>query len=442
MSRPAEIWPMNCSKPSAVSYQLSARKVAAGFSLRKSSAVSAQVKIHRAGWVFPVSSAPVSDGAVVVANGRIEAVGRFKDIRNTYTGDVVDHGEAGILPALVNAHTHLELAALRGRVSGKDGFVNWVRGLIKVRENIPPAEIEKAITNELVAMRRRGVGLIGDVGNTRMAYELCRKKGEDIVFFHEFIGFNRVKTAKAKEMLAEAGKSHETDNAFHVAAHAPYTVSAELFSALKSWANKRGKMLSVHLGECPEEQELLAHGNGPLKDLLRERSAWDDDFIPPGESVVSYLDKLGVMDSNTVCVHLVHLSEEDMEILAARRVKCCLCPRSNLFLNVGFPKVEKILAYGLCPALGTDSLASNESLSILEEMAAIRKHVPGLAPEKILEMATLNGARALGREDRLGSLTPGKGAGMISVPAGGEGSREALEGIIAGAATIPVHWIH
>ncbi|MDD5153728.1 MAG: amidohydrolase family protein [Desulfovibrionales bacterium] len=432
---------MNLFKPSAISYQLSAQGVATGFSLRKSSAVSAQVKIHRARWVFPVSSAPVSDGAVMVADGRIEAVGRFKDLKDTYSGGVVDHGEVSILPALVNAHTHLELAALRGRVSGKDGFVNWVRGLIKVREDIPPAETEKAITSELAAMRRRGVGLIGDVGNTRMAYELCRKQRENIVFFREFMGFNREKTARAKEMLAEAGKSHETDDAFHVAAHAPYTVSAELFSALKSWANKRGKMLSVHLGECPEEQELLAHGNGPLKDLLRERSAWDDGFVPPGKSAVAYLDKLGVLDSNTVCVHLVHLSEEDMAILAARRVKCCLCPKSNLFLNVGFPKVEKMLAYGLYPALGTDSLASNEGLSILEEMAAVRKHVPGLAPEKILEMATLNGARALGREDRLGSLTPGKEAGMISVPAGGESSREALEGIIACTTTVPVKWI-
>jgi cytosine/adenosine deaminase-related metal-dependent hydrolase len=401
-------------------------------------------KIHRARWVFPVSSAPVSDGAVVVADSRIKAVGRFKDLKGAYSGGVVDHGEVSILPALVNAHTHLELAALRGRLSGKDGFVNWVRGLIKVREDkdIPPAGIEKALTDEVAAMHQRGVGLIGDVGNTRIAYELCQKQRENIVFFREFMGFNREKTAKAKEMLAEAGKSHETDDAFHVAAHAPYTVSAELFSALKSWANKHGKMLSVHLGECPEEQELLAHGNGPLKDLLRERSAWDDDFIPPGENAVSYLDKLGVLDSNTACIHLVHISEEDMAILATRRVKCCLCPRSNLFLNVGFPKVEKMLAYGLYPALGTDSLASNESLNILEEMAAVRKHVPGLAPEKILEMATLNGARALGREDRLGSLTPGKGAGMISIPAGGESSREVLEGIIDGAATIPVRWIH
>jgi cytosine/adenosine deaminase-related metal-dependent hydrolase len=401
-------------------------------------------KIHRARWVFPVSSTPISDGAVVVADGRIEAVGRFKDLKGTYSGDVVDHREVSILPALVNAHTHLELAALRGRLSGKDGFVNWVRGLIKVREDkdIPPAGIEKALTDEVAAMHQRGVGLIGDVGNTRIAYELCQKQKIKTIFFREFLGFNREKTAKAKEMLAEAGKTDETDNAFHVAAHAPYTVSAELFSALKTWANKHGKMLSVHLGECPEEQELLAHGNGSLRDLLRERSAWDDDFIPPGEKAVSYLDKLGILDSNTLCIHLVHISEEDMAILAARGVKCCLCPRSNLFLNVGFPKVEKMLAYGLYPALGTDSLASNESLSILEEMAAVRKHVPGLAPEKILEMATLNGARALGREDQLGSLTPGKGAGMISVPAGGEGSREALEGIIDGAATIPVRWIH
>ncbi len=427
---------MNLFKPSV-------QGVAKGLSLRKSSAVSAQVKIHRAKWVFPVSSLPVSNGAVVVADGRIEAVGRFKDLKGTHSGDdVVDHGEVSILPALVNAHTHLELAALRGHLSGKDGFVNWIRDLIKVRADIPPAETEKAITNELAAIDQRGCGLIGDVGNTRIAYESCQKQRIKTVFFCEFLGFNREKTARAKEILVETGKYHETNDAFHVAAHAPYTVSAELFSALKSWANKHGKMLSVHLGECPEEQELLAHGNGSLRDLLREHSAWDDDFIPPGENAVSYLDKLGIMDSNTVCVHLVHLSEEDMTILAARRVKCCLCPRSNLFLNVGFPKVEKMLAYGLYPALGTDSLASNESLSILEEMAAVRKHVPGLAPEKILEMATLNGARALGREDRLGSLAPGKGARMISVPASGESSREVLEGIMDGAATIPVRWIH
>lgn len=396
--------------------------------------------IHRAKWVFPVSSPPISNGAVAVSDGHIKAVGCFKDLKGIHD-NVFDHGEGSILPALVNAHTHLELAAMHRRLSGQDGFVNWIRNLIKMRADITPAETEKAITNELAAMHRRGVGLMGDVGNTQIAYEPCRKEGIETIFFREFLGFNQEKTKKAEEMLAEIGRSHEIEDSFHVAAHAPYTVSARLFSALKSWANVHRKMLSIHLCECPEEQELLIRGNGFLKDLLIEHSAWDNKFRPPGENAVSYLDKLGVLDANTVCVQLVHLSEKDMATLATRRVKCCLCPRSNLFLRVGFPNVEKMLACGLCLALGTDSLASNDSLSILDEMAAIMKQMPNLPPERMLEMATLNGARTLGQGHRLGNLASGKEAKMIFIPGDGRNSQEVLENIIDYAPTIPVHWI-
>ncbi len=419
MNRPGGIWPMTCSKH------------------RRGNAVT-----HRARWVFPVSSPPICNGAVVVSDDRIEAVGGFRDLKGGYSNNVIDHGEGSILPALVNAHTHLELAAMRGRISAREGFVNWIRELIKTRQDVTPAETEKAITDELATMHERGVGLIGDIGNTEMAYSLSRRQGLEAVFFLEFLGFNREKTETSKKKLAQIGKSYEIDGSFNIAAHAPYTVSAELFCIIKAWANKQGKLLSVHLCECQEEQELLIGGNGFLRDLLKENAAWDDEFKPPGESAIPYLNRLGILDSNTICVHLVHISEEDMTTLATRRVKCCLCPGSNLFLQVGFPDVGKMLAYGLRPALGTDSLASNYSQSILEEMATLMKHVPVIPPEQVLEMATLNGARTLGQENRLGSLTPGKKAKMIFVPGDGTSSQDVLEKIIDRAHTTSLYWIN
>ncbi|MFH1147045.1 MAG: amidohydrolase family protein [Pseudomonadota bacterium] len=401
-----------------------------------------RIRIYRAKWVFPVSSDPIEDGAVVVSANEIRDVGRFREIETTWSGEVIDNGPGAILPAFVNAHTHLELSVMRGRLSGEGGFAGWIRQLIELRGKLSREEIGKAIRDELASMNKQGIRLVGDTGNTPASFQPCRDaRGIETVFFREYLGFNETRTKEAKNTLLKTGDLFDYDDSFHLAAHSPYTVSEELFRFLKQWTNKHGKMLSVHLGESVEESEFLTHGNGPLMDLLIERSAWNEKFEPPGKTPVSYLDRLGVLDRNTICVHLVHLSQEEMKTLAERRVRCCLCPRSNLFLRVGFPNISGLLDHGISPALGTDSPASNDSLSMLDEMACVHKHEPGIPPEDILKMATLNGACLLDRDYRLGSLAPGKDSEMIFIPVEEKTFRGALEFLMDNSKTVSVSWI-
>ncbi len=215
-----------------------------------------ELNIHRAKWVFPVSSPPIQDGAVVVSEGTIRRVGRFTDLKALCTGVVTDHGEGSLLPALVNAHTHLELSAMRGKLSGQRGFVNWIRDLIELRPTITAQEQETGIRDGLRAMHRQGVGLVADVGNTLSAYRLGQEDTcIEAVFFQEFLGFSRERAVAAEALLNDLDTRCQLDDSFHLAAHSPYTVSRNLFHALKIWTDLRGKMLAVHVGESPEEEE-------------------------------------------------------------------------------------------------------------------------------------------------------------------------------------------
>lgn len=402
--------------------------------------MSGKVRIHRAKWLFPIISPPVEDGAVAVRNGIIEKVGRFKELRGM-GGDISDHGEGVIWPALVNAHTHLELSAMGGRVSGERGFASWVRELIELRGKLLKEDVEKAVHEALSEMYSQGTGLAADTGNSLLAHDIGRgQQNIDIEFFFEFLGFNREKTEAARILLDEMVFYLEREPHFHLAAHAPYSVSAALLDELKRRSKENGKMLSMHLGETLEEKDFLKNSSGDLKELLKDRSAWDSEFKPLEEEPVFYLKSLGILDKATICVHLVNLTEKELTALAESGAKICLCPRSNVFLGVGFPRIERMLELNMRPALGTDSLASNCSLSILDEMVAVATYAPSVPLEKILEMATINGARALGRQD-FGSISPGVKAKMFFVPLKAESAGQALEKILSGNDSISVSWI-
>jgi cytosine/adenosine deaminase-related metal-dependent hydrolase len=205
----------------------------------------------------------------------------------------------------------------------------------------------------------------------------------------------------------------------------------------------RKSVFSIHVAESAEEIEFLQTGTGSFRSFLESRGAWDNSFNPPGTGAVHYLEQLGVLDHRTLCVHVVHIDEQEIEILANKQVNVCLCPGSNRHLGVGKAPVKQMLSAGILPAIGTDSLSSNKTLNVWREMQILREDHPGLMPQDVFAMATIGGAVAWGRDDELGSLSPGKSAFFLSIESKDsfDSDLEVFDFLTAAGDSIQVDWV-
>ena len=402
---------------------------------------------HVASWVLPVNRPPIRDGAVLVADGVIRAVGPAREVLSSFgssrpsspgsgcRGLICDHGPGAILPGLVNCHTHLEFSALAGRIPPQERWRDWLEAALTAREALAPVEVAQGILRGLEALRRHGTALVGEVSNTGASLEHLENSGLAYQLFYECLGFNLlepVDLGKSFPFLAEAGVA--ASPRVSAAAHAPYSVSAALFRAISRWNDAGCRPQTVHLGESREELALLAEGNGFLRDLLKRRGRWLDAFQPPGESPAAYLQHLGFLGPRTLAVHGVWLDEADWRLLVQSRTWLVLCPRANRYTGAGLPPVDRLLQARVNLALGTDSLAGNWDLNLFGEIDWLQRTFPAYPGDLWLRLATLNGARALGRDRDLGSLEPGKKAALGFIPLDKPGEDFWRELFTAGAA--------
>lgn len=370
----------------------------------------------RADWVLPICDEPIRNGWVSVNGNQITGLG------GGLSAEAVDFGRAAILPALVNAHTHLELSYLQGRLPPGGTFVQWVRTLIALRRTYtdPSApEILDAARTAIAAARASGTGLIGDVSNTLVTVPLLREAGTPSQVFHELLGFNVADPAAIVAAAAAAnqaaGEDHR-DVRVTLAAHAPYSVSPALFRAIRAAVDERPvPVTTVHLGESAEELEFLKSGQGRFKALLEDFGVWVPDWAPPGNSPVDYLSDLGFLDRCVLAVHGVQFDGDDLARLAALGSTIASCPRSNVHVGVGSPPLEAFYAMNVNVAFGTDSLASVADLNLFAELKEARRIAPRVPARRLLESATLTGARALGYGEQWGSIETGKRASLIAV---------------------------
>ncbi len=365
----------------------------------------------RAKWIFPILSQPILDGAVEIKNKKIINVGKFKEVsKEAILAKTIDFGETIILPALVNAHTHLELSALRFKISPPSGdFISWVKNVIKLKENLSLVEIKESAKAVLYHFWKEGIGIVGDVGNTALTLDLLCNSTFYGYFFHEVISFKGGYNLKEIQV-----KSPSPNFKITYSAHAPYSVSPLLLQAIKSYNKKRKKLFCIHCAESIEEIKFLEKGEGPLLEFLKERGQWNENFVPPRVSPIKYLNSLKLLDEDTLLVHVIHIDEKDLEILKNTKPKICICLKSNLFIGVGIPRLKELLSAGLDVCIGTDSLASNDQISIWEEMKTIYTYYPDISPEEILKIATFKGAKVLGF-DKMGAILAGYNPNMLVV---------------------------
>jgi cytosine/adenosine deaminase-related metal-dependent hydrolase len=371
---------------------------------------------YRAAWACPIDQPPIREAVIEIDNGIIQSISsgsRFPAPGSRQLGNVV------VLPGLINAHTHLELSWLRGRVPPANRFTDWVKTLVAIRrgtEQLVTPEIVAAIREAIREVRESGTVAVGDVTNSLAVVEPMKQANLAGVVFHELLGFKERDGA-----LIEASRHQRAAAARHgirisLAPHAPYSTSVELFRAIREAVNaSECPIMSVHLGESPEEVELLEKGSGPWRGMLETIGVWRDDWAIPSCGPVQFLERHGVIDANTLVVHGVQFDDTALARLRVLNATVVTCPRSNQWVGVGYPPIDRFYRAGVKVAVGTDSLASVEDLNLFSELKTMRWLAPGVPARTLLESATLVGARALGLDTELGSIAPGKLAQLIAV---------------------------
>jgi aminodeoxyfutalosine deaminase len=370
--------------------------------------------------VLSMDRPPIDGGFVTISGDRIVEVGS----RAPAGARLEDLGDVALLPGLINAHTHLEFSDLE-RPLGSPGinFVEWIR-LVIARRSTDAARQAAAVAQGLQESLTAGVTTVCDITTGDASVYAHEPPGPDVVALLEVIGFSQARTSSA---LAAAEERLRTSQAAaraapHVLAvglspHAPYTVNLKLLLRLVHLARKRDLPVAMHLAESHEELELLLSRSGPFRELLEERSMWDDDALTRRGKPSDYLVHLAHAPKWLV-VHGTHLVEKELHWLAQSQSRGSLvyCPRTHTYFHgKGYP-LWKRLSAGIRVVFGTDSRASNPDLSVLNEARHAAGEHTNVAPNQFLEMATIHAAAALGLAESIGSISPGKLANLTAVP--------------------------
>ncbi|HZO87158.1 MAG TPA: amidohydrolase family protein [Chthonomonadaceae bacterium] len=387
----------------------------------------------RAAWVLPISGPPLENAEVVVEGDRIAEVRPAGT--SSIGGDVLDFGEAVLMPGLVNAHTHLDYTVMRGLLEDIE-FFPWIRELTARKDALTWEDWLASATWGAAEAVAGGVTTIGDCTDSGAALWGAKALGLGGVIYQEVFGIDERRSVpeimeelQSRVAQLQAESAH-TPLDIGISPHAPYTVRPALFRALAEYAEREALPVCIHAAESRAEAELLRSGTGPIAEMFARRGI---DWPIPGNSAVAYLDSMGILGPRTLLVHGVQVSAADRHILRARDVAWAHCPKSNAKLGVGVAPLGLLGRYrrsgqqedlSPCPrlGLGSDSVASNNTMDLFEEMRfavllqrGARHRMAALSAREAVEMATLGGARALGLDAQIGTLEPGKRADLCAV---------------------------
>jgi cytosine/adenosine deaminase-related metal-dependent hydrolase len=377
---------------------------------------------YHARWILPVSAPPIQDGTLVEQGGRIVYVGPRASAPPSEDSSDIELGDALLLPGLVNAHCHLELTAMRGFLDGL-GFREWILRLTTARRAVlTPESLLDASRLGVEEGLRAGVTTFADTGDSGTGFDAMLERGVRGICYREVFGPDPAQCdGSVAELRAKVESMRERETALvrvGVSPHAPYTVSDPLFRATAALARELGVPMAIHIAESVLETELVAHGAGAFADGLRDRGI---QVAPRARSPVALLEKLGVLDLAPLLIHCVRVDDDDIRAIASHDCGVAHCPASNAKLAHGISPVVELLAAGVRLGLGSDSVASNDRMDLLDEarlamlLASARtERANVISAGRALELATLGGARAIGIADDVGSLEVGKAADLAA----------------------------
>ena len=354
----------------------------------------------------------IDNGALLIDDGgKIKFAGRFNDIDDVGSYKTIELGNSAIVPGFINAHTHLELTSLHKSLNGNGNFTDWIRDLVTIKKDWSESEYAVSIRNGIKNSLKSGTTTVVDITRNGIALnELLASNIRKLLFF-EIINFDPDTAEDTIKDFKELTSGISTNDLLSIGIfpHAPYTVSDKLYRECKSVSEECGIRIATHIAETKDEIEFLTSGAGHFATLLNDFKMLNK-WKYPGLSPINYLNNIGILNNECILIHCNYLTEDEIGIIEKSKSNVVFCPRSHQFFHHKEHPFSSLKDRGINIALGTDSLASNDTLSILDEMKFIRNCYPQIEPNYIFSMGTIAGAVAIQMDDHIGQLHPGYNA--------------------------------
>lgn len=385
--------------------------------------------LYLARWVIPVVAPPIANAAIAVDNDIIVSVGDFESLARQFSqANVSDFGNAAIIPGLINAHSHLELTAMRGFLEDVEhDFFAWLKKLTLARlQRMTVDDLYVSAAWGACEAARAGVTSFADASDAASeSMKALRDVGLRGIVYKESFGPDRRLAQENLDKLTNAvNELRKLETPLvkcGVSPHAPYTVCGPQLELISRFASAERLPVMMHAAETKMETALLKSGEGPFAEGLKSRGI---EWYASGVSTIQHLKRHGVLDTKPLLAHCINVDDQDIETISQTGSSIAHCPKSNAKLRHGVAPFAKFVRAGIAVGLGSDSMASNNTCDLLEEsrfallLARAQDGESNLNSSNVLEAATKNGARAVGLETQIGALEPGMQADFAVVSLG------------------------
>lgn len=377
----------------------------------------------RARIVYPVSSPPIDDGAVVIQNDKILEVGRFRDLSSS-DPDQTDLGEVVLMPGLINSHCHLDYTGMAGLIPPPSDFIDWIEAIIAIKASWDYSDYAASWLEGANQLLTSGVTTVADMEAVpELIPEVTTSTALRVHTFMELLAIRKRQTLLGQVAEAEAKLTTHpaSKGGSGLAPHALYSTYPSLLQVAACTADSNGWPLSIHLSESASEDEMFREGRGRMFNWLHRNGREMSDCR--GSSPIQLLDELKLLNPRLLAVHCNYVDSADVELLGKNRVHVIHCPNSHEYFGHRKFPAEELREAGANLCLGTDSLASTRkkkgakpTLNLFDEMRLFTTRHPEFTAEEILKMATTNGAEALGKRQFLGEFAPDGAADLVVLP--------------------------
>lgn len=381
------------------------------------------MKILTASFILPIAGKPMEDGAVVMDGGKIVEVGKKEKVLPKYpSAEIEDFSRAVLMPGLVNAHTHLDLVNFDSSIA--PDFYEFLVASWNFRKHLNPNDRRHSLEEGIRRLLRSGTTCVGDAGHYAGILPTAGRSPIRMVLFPELLSGGEAAIsdhyesafAQVDEILTAAAGRVTAG----IAPYAAYTLSRHLLRIISQQARLNRIPVKIHVAETFSEMQFFFDSKGEIAEKLFPKMGWGE-ALPPAhrKTPVQYLDSIGFLEIAPTLIGCNHLADPDLQTIARTGAKVVHAPRASNHLKLGHPPIKKLRSAGVPVGLGTDGTGSLHSLSLWDEMRYIQDHYPKNAapePAHLLSMATIEGARALNLDGKIGSLEPGKEADLIAIP--------------------------